>query len=108
VTDIEKALEEMFDGEKKSGQSVLKELGSVFTSQEFLRRIIHAEQHAYIRLLVACSHLKIPFDQAHQKIGQRIGVVARQHGYEADQEKQKDENIFRLPTESVIYRRSDE
>lgn len=102
MTDIEKALDRLF----VNAQTIINGLGNVFTSQEFLRRVIHDQQHAYIDLLVACRHLATPFDQAHQKIGRRLSVLAPTFGYNADEKKPKDENIFRLPTESVVYRRA--
>jgi hypothetical protein len=103
MTAITDALDAMF----VSAPAIMEDLskaGGYFTSQAFLRRIIHEQQHAYIDLLVACRHLPMPFDQAHQRIGARLSHVAPTYGYTADETKQPDENIFRLETASVIYR----
>lgn len=101
MTEISEALDRIFT----NAPSIFGQLGDEFTSQEFLRRVMHDQQHAYIDLLVACQHLPWPFDQAHQKIGARLLSVASEYGYSALEEKRKDENIFRKPTESTVYQR---
>ena len=102
MTDIESALDALF----VNAEMIIRELGNEFTSQNFLRKVIHDQQHAYIDLLVACQHLPFPFDQAHQKIGKRLSFLAPRLGYGPGEDKLKDTNIFRLPTESVVYRRN--
>lgn len=101
MTAIKDALDRMFT----NAPAIMERLGHEFTSQDFLRKVMHDQQHAYIDLLVACQHLAMPFDQAHQKIGQRLSSIAPEYGYEALPDKVPDTNIFRNPTESVIYRR---
>ncbi len=101
MTDILTALDRLF----VNAEARLSQYTESFTSQEFLRWLIHDQQHAYIDLLVACSHLSIPFDQAHQKIGRRLSSVAPKCGFEPTG-KAKDKNIFGLPTASVIYTRT--
>lgn len=101
MTAIGDALDQMFT----NAASIIGELGEEFTSQDFLRRVMHDQQHAYIDLLVACRHLDWPFDQAHQKIGRRLLSIAPEHGYDPLDDKVDDCNIFRKPTKSVVYRR---
>ncbi|NOG48688.1 MAG: hypothetical protein HND48_03975 [Chloroflexi bacterium] len=67
MTDRTDALDRLF----VNADAIIDSLGDEFTSQQFLRRVIHEQQHAYIDLLVACRGSDIPFDQAHQKIGGR-------------------------------------
>jgi hypothetical protein len=102
MSNITTALNQMFTNADK----IIQSLGDEFTSQQFLRRVIHDHQHAYIDLLVACQHLRLPFDQAHQKIGKRLESVMTAKGYTKERYRNQDTNIFLKPTMLTIYRRS--
>lgn len=102
MSDITDALDKLFINSEK----IINELDNEFESQEFLRRVIHDQQHAYIDLLTACYHLTMPFDQAHQNIGRRLSSVAKQLGCEQLPGKADDKNIFRKDTRSTIYRKN--
>lgn len=101
MTAISDALDRVFT----NAETIIADLGDEFTSQQFLRRAMHDQQHAYIDLLVACQHLEFPFDQAHQKIGRTLGRLAPKLGFEQLPDKVDDTNIFRRPTQSYIYRK---
>lgn len=101
MSEMTDALDRIFT----NAPSIMEQLGHEFTFQDFLRKAIHDQQHAYIELLVACRHLPSPFDQAHQKIGRRLRKVAADYGYEALPDKVPDTNIFRNGTLSTLYRR---
>lgn len=88
-----------------NAEDIIQKLGDEFTSQVFLRKVIHDQQHAYIDLLVSCQHLPFPFDQAHQKIGRRLLSIAPKMGYERLPDEIKDTNIFLKDTASVVYRK---
>lgn len=100
MTQITDALDKLFT----NAPNIISKLGDEFTSQDFLRRVIHDQQHAYIDLLKACYHLDYPFDQAHQKIGARLSSVAASLDYEQLSNKVSDTNIFNNTTQSTIYR----
>jgi hypothetical protein len=102
MTDITEALDRVFT----NADTLIESLGDEFTSQQFLRNIIHDQQHAYIDLLVACKHLDMPFDQAHQRIGNRLEAIMAEKGYGKERHKNKDVNIFLKPTTLTIYRKS--
>ena len=101
MTAIKNALDRVFT----NAPTIMERLGNEFTSQNFIRKVMHDQQHAYIDLLVACKHLDTPFDQAHQKIGRQLKSIATEYGYEALPDKVPDTNIFRNGTESTVYRR---
>ncbi|MGB7338635.1 MAG: hypothetical protein WBC91_07070 [Phototrophicaceae bacterium] len=101
MTKITHALDNLFI----NAETIINSLGDEFNSQEFLRLIIHDQQHAYIDLLNACYHLTIPFDQAHQKIGRRLSSISNELGYEKLKVKVNDTNIFRNSTQSTVYRK---
>ena len=102
MSDITDALDRIFT----NAEEIIDSLRDEFTSQAFLRRVIHDQQHAYIDLLVACQHLEMPFDQAHQEIGERLSRMMAKRSFSKARHKNKDENIFRRPTMLTIYRRS--
>lgn len=102
MTDINDARDRVFT----NADAIIDSLGDEFTSQVFLRRVMHDQQHAYIDLLVACKHLDGPFDQAHQKIGRRLLDIMRARGWDVEKRNNDDINIFLKKTDRTIYRKA--
>ena len=89
-----------------NADAIIDSLGDEFTSQQFLRRVMHDQQHAYIDLLVAHKHSPIPFDQAHQEIGNHLMRMLTKRGYSKERQPGKDINIFLNKTDLTIYRKA--
>lgn len=88
-----------------NADAIIDSLGDEFTSQQFLRRVMHDQKHAYIDLLVACKAAGDPFDDAHQEIGNHLERMMAKRGYSKTRHPNKDTNIFLRPTMLTIYRK---
>lgn len=102
MTDITDARDRVFT----NADAIIDSLGDEFTSQQFLRRVMHDQQHAYIDLLVAYKASPIPFDQAHQEIGNQLERMMAKRGYSKERQSNKDINIFQKKTMLTIYRKA--
>ncbi|MFZ2879965.1 MAG: hypothetical protein WA009_10545 [Phototrophicaceae bacterium] len=103
MTDRTDALDRLF----VNADAIIDSLGDEFTSQQFLRRVIHEQQHAYIDLLVAWSRDRNPFDKAHQHIGKALASIMEKRGFSKDRRRDEDINIFGNPTYLTTYRKND-
>ncbi|MEL6524415.1 MAG: hypothetical protein AAFQ07_01780 [Chloroflexota bacterium] len=106
MTDANEALNRLFE----DALDIVDSLEDVFTSQEFLRRIIqndggNGKQQAYIDLLVACYDATNPFTKAHMAIGKRLREMQDELGIVSLEENREEETIFRTSTTSPVYRK---
>lgn len=90
-----------------NADSIIDGFGGEFTFQQFLRRIMQDQKHAYIDLLGACKYADNPFDEAHQFIGGHLKRLTDRQGYTRHVQSGKDRNIFNNITDLVIYRKAE-
>lgn len=84
-----------------------------FTNYEFIRSTAEDNQQVYVQLLnavLAEIDSNRVFGTAHSRIGDRLGELAVQLGYDQDKNPQgvQDYNIWGKTVTPIVYRRTDQ
>jgi hypothetical protein len=100
---------ELLDRLFVNAEAIIEELSvetGEFNSQQFVRKVMHDQQAAYIDILAYFRDNAEPFHRAHVEIGYHLSEVAKQQGFEQLAGSIPETSVFLTPTTATVYRRS--